>query len=159
MLPLLALFSIAHAGGHGRMPPPFWEDDAHTITLSISPLYLMVPMIELTAEFRVEDTRSWTVFGGVGRWGSDPIYDVGGQVREYVLGDFDDGINLGAEVMYSNVNWTGKYDKNVAFGPFVGGKISISLFTVELQGGGHVVIDRDSIQLAPLINFTTGISF
>jgi hypothetical protein len=85
------------------------EDDTppRHVTLSISPLHLIGPFGELTAEFRAAETIGIAVIGGVGRMpisgaGKGARYwDAGAQFRYYVSGTFDDGgLNVGAEVLY-----------------------------------------------------------
>lgn len=82
------------------------EEPPRHVTLTISPVHLIGPFGELTAEARVAESVGLAVIGGYGRMpfnsaGGAGYWDVGGQFRYYVSGSFDHGgVSVGAEVLY-----------------------------------------------------------
>lgn len=135
-----------------------YETD-NSVTVSVSPLHLAIPMFEGMGEFRTADQQSVAVIGGIGSDQGQTLYEVGGQVRQYVIGDFDTGINLGAEATAGNANYQGFDDMRVSGGPFIGGKLTLALFSVDVQGGGQVVWRDNQLVLGPLLNLNAGVSF
>ena len=67
--------------------------------------------MELTGEARVHDKVGVALIGGAGKY-SDPnvsgisatVYEAGGQVRVYVIGDFRHGMQLGGELLYLHLS-------------------------------------------------------
>lgn len=135
------------------------DEDERVVTLSISPLHLTIPMFEATGEFRVGENKSVAAIAGVGSEGKVALYEVGAQVRQYVIGDFDTGVNLGAEAKWGNANYMGATSPSATLGPFVGGKLTLALFSLELQGGGQVVWRDQEFAFGPLLNVQAGVSF
>src|SRR6185369_10478727 len=94
-------------------PPPMPADGAATVaedapahprrivSLTISPLHLTLPVLELTGEYRALDKLGVAVIAGVGRYTDNNLsaaaYEAGAQVRYYVVGDFRHGMQVGAE--------------------------------------------------------------
>ncbi|MFZ5481290.1 MAG: hypothetical protein ACOZNI_31310 [Myxococcota bacterium] len=145
-----------------------WDvvDDEHDVTLSLSALHLMVPMVEATAEFRVSPARSVAVIGGIGGNDGFMVWDVGGQARQYFIGDFDTGLNVGAEAKWETADyltpdaWDYPTTGRLAAGPFIGAKLTLALFTLEAQGGGQFVWQPGGdLDLGPLLNVNAGVSF
>jgi hypothetical protein len=165
-------------------PPPM-----PTVSLTVSPIYLLLPMLKLTGELRLGTQGSIAFIGGAG-WitdnaSDDPkvtskvtffVYEVGSQLRYYVTGNFRRGMHVGAEVLYLHVN--GSLDsvtgvaKGLALGPFFGWKTtSYAGFTFEVQGGVEVVTGGSSVtdssggssssnvDFVPLLNLNIGWSF
>jgi hypothetical protein len=82
-------------------PPPGWvpiqPEPPHprrVFSLTFSPIHLLFPVVELTGEARVHDKVGVALVGGAGKIKdaqsnlSADVYEAGGQVRVYVLGDF-----------------------------------------------------------------------
>lgn len=134
-------------------------DTEKSVTVSVSPLHLAIPMFEGMGEFRTGEAQSVAVIGGIGSDQGETLYEVGGQVRQYVIGDFDTGINLGAEATAGNANYQGFDDMRVSGGPFIGGKLTLALFSLDVQGGGQVVWRNNQLVLGPLVNLNAGVSF
>jgi hypothetical protein len=133
--------------------------------------------VELTGEARLHDKIGVAVIGGGGkatdRNGSGitaTVYEVGGPVRAYVIGDFRHGMQVGGEVLYlhladSRISATGE---GLAIGPFVGYKLTIDAgFTFDAQLGvehlslqAHNATDSASNKtFIPLLNLNVGWSF
>jgi hypothetical protein len=161
-------------------PPPM-----PTVSLTLSPIYLLLPMLKLTGELRLGTQGSVALIGGAG-WITDTnsddtkvtffVYEVGSQLRYYVTGNFRRGMHIGAEILYLHVN--GSLDtvtgvaQGLALGPFFGWKTtSYAGFTFEVQGGVEIVTagtrvtdssggsTSSSIDYIPLLNLNIGWSF
>ena len=159
ILTFLAMISTADAA----IGDPDWElfdtDPENTVTLTLSPLHLGVPMVEAMAELEVGNDRSVALIGGLGteerRW----LYTFGGQVKQYVAGDFDTGLSLGAEAKYGNADMQGFKGGTVSAGPFLGAKGTLGVLSLEAQGGGQLVYNQGRTSIAPLVNLNAGVSF
>ena len=170
-------------------PPPEPPPPPRHVSLTFSPLHLILPVFEATAEVRV--AKSFSVAGtfgigsvsasdGLGKTIHASVYEVGGQLRGYATGDFDGGLELGAQVLYlhiaaddlgSGVKVTGT-GAGVGVGPFVGYKLMTrGGFTFDVQGGfqylavhaeasgqGQTAQASDS-NVRPLLNLRIGWSF
>jgi hypothetical protein len=161
-------------------PPPM-----PTVSLTLSPIYLLLPMLKLTGEVRLGTQGSVALIGGAG-WITDTnsddttvtffVYEVGSQLRYYVTGNFRRGMHIGAEILYLHVNGTldnvTGVAQGLALGPFFGWKTtSYAGFTFEVQGGVEIVTagtrvadssggsTSSSIDYIPLLNLNIGWSF
>lgn len=188
---LAVLLSAGSAFADGVGTTASAKKQTRLMSVTISPLHLTMPVVELTGEFKADDNWSAAVIGGVGSYTQQnsvlgeqtyDVWEVGAQFRFYALGDFDHGMQVGAEVLYVNVSneietsdgtlsGTGE---GVAVGPFLGYKIATDLgFTFEGQLGyqriglgaeasnessGETVTDEDS-DWGPLLNLNVGWSF
>ena len=152
-------------------PPPH-----RVFSLTISPIHLALPVVEVTGEIRAHDKLGLAVIGGVGRYTdksvniSASVYEIGAQLRFYPIGDFRHGMQLGAELLYlhmsqSNLSLRGE---GVGIGPFIGYKvISDAGFTFDAQIGGQYVgvraTDGNSAEsgkdIIVLLNLNVGWSF
>ena len=122
-------------------PPP-----RRVFSLTISPIHLTFPIVELTGEIRAHDKLGLAMVAGVGRYTdksvdiSAAVYELGAQLRFYAIGDFRHGMQLGAEVLYvhlsqSNLSLRGE---GLAVGPFVGYKVMADAgFTFDAQVGAQ----------------------
>jgi len=153
-----------------------------TVSLTISPLHLLLPMVELTGELRLGTQASVALIAGGGRVpvtqsdGTKVTFTVlegGGQLRYYVTGSFRRGMHVGAEILYVHVNGslediTG-VASGLALGPFFGWKMtSYAGFTFDVQGGVEVVTmgtrvssrsggsSDSSVDYIPLVNLGIG---
>lgn len=159
-------------------PPPL-----PAASLTISPIHLLMPVFELTAEFRGSEHLGLAVVGGAGsikaadldtRFG---VYEVGGQVRYYLTGDFRRGLELGAELIYLHVSGSlgdvSGVGEGIGVGPFLGYKLgTMAGFVFDAQLGaervGIAASSHDSSGSAgsaseqrwiPLLNLNIGWSF
>lgn len=126
---------------------------AHDVAVTISPLHLILPVVELTGEFKVAPKVGLAAIAGFGSTSAkvidasgDPasfdvsLYELGASARLYVLGDFDHGMQLGAEALYVHLSSDASDIKGTAagfgLGPFVGYKVSTDGgFTFDSQLG------------------------
>ncbi|MDY0060386.1 MAG: hypothetical protein RBU45_11285 [Myxococcota bacterium] len=187
----LGLATTARAEEPAAAPAP--ADDGHFLSLTLSPIHLAMPVLEVTAEYRVLPKLGVAGFLGAGQYTQETeiggtvvdedtflVLEVGAQVRYYVLGDFDHGMQLGAEVLYlhlsgddlssSTVSGSGA---GVAVGPFLGYKIATRIgFTFDVQLGYQVILvsaeasndqgqsaTSDETSGSPLLNLNVGWSF
>jgi hypothetical protein len=152
-----------------------------TFSLTISPIHLLLPVLELSGELRLGNQAGVALIAGGGRItqhysGGSVTFraiEVGGQLRYYVNGSFRRGLHLGVEVLYLSVD--GKIEgatgmaSGLAMGPLVGWKTTTAAgFTFEVQGGVEVVTlgaeatdssgtSTDSeVDFIPLLNLNIG---
>lgn len=173
--------------GEPAPPPPPQEDGGRVVSLTMSPLHLILPLLELTLELSVAEHLGVAVLGGIGRMtvevdGADErfsAYELGGQLLVYPLDAFD-GLTLGAEVLWlrlttdevqGRISGTGA---GLAVGPLIGYKwIARGGFTLFVHGGAQYLAVRaqstDDLtgtqrreserRWIPLLNFNLGWSF
>ncbi len=160
-----------------------------SLSLTISPLHLLFPLVEVTGEFRVGPRLGVAGIGGLGAITSttsagDSVRlfatELGASVRYYVTGSFQGGVQVGAEAMYlyvkvdsssTDVAVTAAAD-GLSIGPFLGYKwTGRSGFTFDAQGGlayaatranandGSSSATASDSRLYPLLNVNVGWSF
>jgi hypothetical protein len=119
--------------------PP--SDSEEIFSLTISPLLLIFPIVQLTGELQVAPHVGVSVIAGYGTIDSTTIdsssasfrfkaYEIGGRVAWYPLKKFK-SLQLGGQLMYLKVDTDGPVDNNglsgtaagTTFGPFVGYKL------------------------------------
>jgi hypothetical protein len=149
------------------LPPPVDAtkppDDSQILSLTFSPIHLILPIFEVTAEFRVVPHFGISVIGGygkitettVGEFDTEQLkltaYELGGQLVGYPLHSFQ-SLQLGAEVLWlkvdlgnvnaGNVQVSGA-GNGVAVGPLIGYKLmSRAGFTFFVQGGFEYIAAR-----------------
>ena len=163
-----------------QLPPP--PVRAHrNASLTISPVHLILPMAELTAEFRPAANVGVAIIGGIGRvtgtTGLQTITatatEIGAQFNYYFLRDFT-GLHAGVEAIYLHIGDI-EQDSTVtaaglAAGPYLGYKWTSGVgFTLMAQLGVEFVIARakssSTMMMAeqkntiPLLNLNAGWSF
>ena len=172
-----------------RLAVPAPARPERSLSLTISPLHLLLPLLEVTAEYRVGPRLGVAGVGGIGAITATTSADdsvrffateVGASVRYYVTGSFQRGVQVGAEALYlylkidessTSVDITGAGD-GLSIGPFLGYKwIGRSGFTFDAQGGLAYAATRSSAsdgttsatasdnRLYPLLNVNVGWSF
>ena len=162
---------------------------AYSYGITLSPIHLAIPMVEVTVEYGLEEKMSIAAIGGLGKIATETTtlsgttkdsftaIEVGAQFRYYVLGNLTHGMQVGAEALYlhldrdetDSVSGTGE---GLAVGPFVGYKIATeSGFTFDTQLGfqyvtakaevsaGNVSASTDDSDFIPLLNLNLGWSF
>lgn len=152
-----------------RAPAPA-ADSGPRVTLMWAPIRLIIPVGEITVEYRVMPKLGVSIeLGGGQRTLTTGGTDVkgtelegGAQVRYYVLGDFHKGVELGGEILdeyvkFNNLpaNVMGAAAGGVTAGPFVGYKIATQVgFTFEAQlGARYLLVDPPvSGQGSPMID-------
>jgi len=170
--------------------PTATVEEAHPrrkVSVTISPLHLTLPVLELTGEYRVLDKLGVAVVLGAGKVTpkataglppppSVPVWEAGLQGRYYLLGDFRHGMQIGAEAIYMHASLDGNGVSAVAdgfsLGGFLGYKVMADVgFTFDCQLGyqvvgfgasatnGQMTASRQSAQGAVLLNLNVGWSF
>jgi hypothetical protein len=167
-----------------REPPP--PRELRSVSLTISPLHLILPIVELMGDIRVLEKLSIAAilgFGTVQLTGAfagerATVFEAGTQIKLYAIGDFDHAMQLGLEALYihlsatldaSGVTGTGS---GLAIGPFIGYKwIARFGLTIDLQVGaqlagifaeasdGTTTEEDSTTELVPLLNLNFGWSF
>jgi hypothetical protein len=163
-------------------PPP-----RRTVSITISPIHLTLPVLELTGEFRVLDKLGLAVVVGGGKVTPDgllglppppaiPVWEAGVQARYYVLGDFRHGMQVGGELMYLHASaeqgTASAVAHGVSVGPFLGYKVMADIgFTFDCQLGyqfmgvgasgtdGQTSSSQSSSDSGVLLNLNVGWSF
>lgn len=162
----------------------------HDFALTVSPLHLIVPMLELTGELRLGEDFGVAAVLGFGRLSDEvtradgtlederlTIYEGGAQLRYYLLGNFEQGLQIGVEGLYVYVDrdedeTLDASAEGLTVGGFLGYKYTAGGgFTAEAQVGmGYLVVDgrgeasgettRESDEdTVPLLNINLGWSF
>lgn len=149
---------------------------AETVAITTSPLHLVVPMAEVTAEVRVADRVGVSVIVGVGSFREQTtdekisLFEGGASVRYYLTGSFRRGLQLGAEAVYVDASGDAMDVEAAGLGlsPFLGYKWTHrSGITLEGQLGATVMTARATSETAtasdsavgPMLNLQIGYSF
>ena len=150
LVALLVLPSVAQAK----------EDEDRKVSITLSPLHLTVPLVELTGEFKVDDKVGLAAIGGVGSSAGVALWELGGQARYYFLGDFADGLLVGAEVLYAKASLGGASANGLSPGVMAGGKTTFGFgMVVEAQAGGAWFQSGGGGNVGLLLNVNLGWSF
>lgn len=129
-----------------EVPAPVSTRPLPTVAITISPLHMVVPMLELTGELRVGRKLGIAAIGGVGSIRDEVtdrqirVFEGGASVRYYVLGTFRHGMQLGGELLYVKANTADTMvevrAKGLGISPFIGYKYTHRIgFTVDTQLG------------------------
>lgn len=187
-LRLLALAPIALAISAAPAQAETVESPAelHGASLTFSPLHLLLPVFELQGEFRVTPNIGIGVIGGIGQVTLESTsgdttltaYEVGGKLVGYVIGDFDEGMQVGLEVLYAGVGGKARdggetvavFGEGLGLSPFIGYKIITDIgFTFEAQAGPSLLLlaaenrgsgeSAEEVKLSAMLNLNIGWSF
>lgn len=151
--PAAALFSLLVLSGPAYAADADVPDVQHNLSITLSPVHLVLPILEVTGEYRITDKFGLAAVLGAGRIkdGSSTFgaFELGAQARYYVLGSFVHGMQLGAELMYVAVASDSQQMVNgqgLSTAPFVGYKIAANGgFTFDCQlGAAYTVIQANS---------------
>ncbi len=131
--------------------PPKPKDEPRELRrvyVAFSPVHLIFPVVELTAEVRLHPRIGVAAIGAFGNVKASnvsiPVWEAGGQFVAYPVGDFDHGMQLGAEALYmgasaqkSEAGTTVTANAaGLSTGAFVGYKLATRVgFTFNVQGG------------------------
>jgi hypothetical protein len=178
----IALYALLLAGGTARGAEAEVTARAEpTVSVTISPVHLILPIVELTGELRLREQVSAAVILGGGRRDVENFpatqLNAGVQGRWYALGTFRHGLQVGGELLYEHVAvhdtppTTIVVAGGLGIGPFVGYKIATrSGFTFDGQLGarymvtvgritGEEPLPGDVDRWLPLLNLNVGWSF
>jgi len=152
----------------------------HSTSVTISPIHLVFPFIEVTSEFKMEPKVGVAAIAGIGSIDDFFAFELGGQARYYLIGDFDHGMQIGGELLYAHVSdndiqgsGVSANSNGISLGAFLGYKIAFGFgLTFDLQGGIDYMIVRahaedntgatgnaSGSRLYPLLNINLGWSF
>jgi hypothetical protein len=120
------------------------------VSVTFSPVHLILPMVELTGEFALRPRVSVAGILGLGavRVSGETfgVFEIGAQGRFYLLGDFTHGLNLALEFIYLGISNAGSGSgflasgAGLSLGPLLGYKLATRVgFTLDIQGGAAVV--------------------
>src|SRR5690554_2048825 len=168
------------------------DDPTHIMSLTFSPIHLANPVVEITAEFKAHEQWGLALVGGAGQVTAKDdilgdvdfsVWEVGGQLRYYVLGDFDHGMQIGGEILYVNVSndeidtSEGRFSgtgEGLGVGPFLGYKLATGVgFTFDAQLGiqrtflqaeaehtaSGTSAEEEDRDWGPIVNLNVGWSF
>jgi hypothetical protein len=132
---LFTLSVLAHAGEVAS---------DHNMSITISPFHLLCPELHLTGELRLAPKMSVAAMLGAGRITDEGktcnIWEAGGQFRYYLFGSFNNGMMIGVDAGYVDID--AQIENPIAYlvgahaGGFLGYKYSMkSGFTAEIQIG------------------------
>lgn len=149
-----------------------------SVAITVSPFLLLVPMAEVTAEFRLAPKVGVSVIGGFGMLRTNTsneqirLFEAGASARYYLTGSFRGGLQLGAEGVYVHASTTRMDTAIKAAGlglsPFVGYKWTHRAgFTLEGQLGATFMTARaksstttvSDSAIGPMLNLQAGWSF
>lgn len=153
--------------------PPKEEEEPpredHRVAILISPIHLIFPVVEITAEIRLHRQIGVAVIGAIGsidpyqfestkpppgiKTGRFTVWEAGAQFVGYPVGHFDHGMQLGAELLYLGIAGSAESATNSAsgtaqglsVGPFIGYKFTAKVgFSLAVQGGvGYYAVRSD----------------
>jgi hypothetical protein len=181
---LLALTTSTAAFAQGpsdTLSPPAAQAALPSVAVTFSPIHLVIPFLEVTAEVRLAPKVGVGVTGGAGvthineDTTNDKVTLLEGGIspRYYLTGDFRGGVQLGAEVqyLYASANDSSMSTVSAAglsMGPYVGYKWTAAMgLTLEAQGGVSFLAikgsdsnsDKSEKHVFPLLNLNAGWSF
>ncbi len=182
--PLILALIVSLAAGAAQAqtePGPAPEPPIPSFALTLSPIHLVLPFVELTGEFKLADKIGLAVIAGAGTvkvTGTSvdtrvSVFEGGMSFRYYAIGDFRHGMQIGAEAIYLYASASkGSISASVngaAVGPFIGYKYTArGGFTFDSQlGFARVGLagrsndgDKNSVSgWGPLLNLNIGWSF
>jgi hypothetical protein len=139
------------------------------LSVTVSPLSLLdarAPTLDVTGELRTSETRSVAITSSMSlqhvlrEIGAKRDREVGLQLRDYVVGTFDNGLFLGGQVGFTNPDLLRLSVDRTRFGPMAGMKVSLSLFTIEGRAGAWLGMgDHGRMSIEPSVDFATGFTF
>ena len=141
-------------------------------TITISPIHLAMPVVELMGEFALSPKVSVAVVGGLGTYEGFSVSEFGGQLNLYATGNFDKGMQVGLEILYASVSGSienvSGVGNGLSIGPFIGYKgafdfglsidiqLGVAFMTVQAEASGSTASAKAT---APLLNLNVGWSF
>lgn len=163
------------------MGPP---EPANGVSVTISPIHLAFPILELTAEVAIAPKLSAALIGGIGSVTATApgieqefsAWEAGAHVRYYLTGDFDGGLQAGFEILMVGIDdndpTVDASGDGLAFGPFIGwkwvagagftfdGQLGIErLFATASASDGTASESASDETWVPLLNLNVGWSF
>jgi hypothetical protein len=159
-------------------------DPIHQVSLTVSPLHLFLPFFELQGEYAVSRNVGVALIAGIGSVsltddGSETsffIWELGAKVAGYVVGDFEEGLQVGLEALYLKVSAEAADDfasgsvfgNGFSLSPFIGYKLIADFgLTFEAQLGPAFIFasaeseteSASDFAIGPMLNLNLGWSF
>lgn len=137
----------------------------HVVTVSADPIALARREVAARVEVAGGGNRSWLATAGATM---EPMtvamtkvrpWHAGVGVRQYLAGNFDTGLGLGAELGWGAVGAPTPRAGHPVGAAYLVAKASLAVFSAELRVGGEVGGTLRSLQAAPLVGFGLGLSF
>lgn len=172
---LSAAAGLAHAQPSDTVPTAPASRPDPSVAITISPLHLIIPMAEVTAEVRLAPKFGLALIGGVGMIRDEltndriQLFEGGASARYYVTGSFRTGLQVGAEALYVHASTEDMSvdikARGLGLSPFVGYKWTHrSGFTLEGQIGASAMFLRaksptataEDKRVAPMLNLNAG---
>jgi hypothetical protein len=167
---VIALLLAAEAFGGGKKT----ADDSH-LSMTIGPVFGMtfpgadepgpLQMAEIQLESKQAKRAGLGAFGAFGTVNDGvPGWEIGMNARGYLLGDFRNGLFLGAEGVYTRTIERADVPTGtgIGFGPFVGAKgVTNFGMTLDVQAGvgagwAGQSFDQIEVFVLPLLNIGVG---
>lgn len=139
-------------------PKPKGDVPVRTMSMTISPLHAIVPAGEGKTEFLLTPRQSFAVVGGAGRLvtasaNESVFWELGGQYNYYLMGDFQQGLQLGGELLVVQLSEarsaSSRFDGKVTgyqLSPYIGYKVIMDVgFTFTAQAGYGAVLLRGDV--------------
>ncbi len=119
----------------------------HTVAVTLSPIQLRLPIVEITAEFRVASGMGIAATGGLGSVKGFSAWKLGGGLNFYTLGDIERGVQLGVEAFYMQLavkNSSNQIAQIYSQIPFVGYKFTANSGLTISAAIGYTMIALES---------------
>lgn len=179
----MAVLLTTAPAARAETPPPEGavtarvESPSHVVSLTISPVHLIFPIVELRGEYAVSDDVGVSLIAGAGsieasvdgQRESFGVFELGAQLAWYAVGDFDNGFQLVAELLGASVSGRssdvdGLLGQGIAASFLLGYKATFDFgLTASLQAGVGFAFaraeDETASALSPNLNLDIGWSF
>lgn len=166
-----AALVLAAAAPARAEPPAPDERPERRWSVTSNVIYLVLPVVNASAELRLGDSTSVAGRLGIGRvtidvpLGGDTtntVFEIGGEARYYLLGSFRSGLFAGGDVRFTDAGSGAllNVEQALAVGPEIGYKHTFTLgLTLELRGGAQIAFGEADNPVVPLVSLGAGWSF
>jgi Protein of unknown function (DUF3575) len=156
--------------------------DNSKFSITMSPVHLILPVGELTVEYKVAEKIGIAFIAGIGTVTVEDVYqneekfniwEIGGQFKYYLTGNFRKGLHVGVETIYMKVSYAedstvDAEGDGLTIGGFVGYKHTFGFgLTLEAQLGGQQIVvtaksansEESDSKFGVLFNLNIGYTF
>ena len=136
---VLSLIAVARPAFADEAPPPA-PQDRHLVSITFAPILLIDTTAEFLGEVRLLHKVSVAAILAYGRPSSIDYWEAGVQGRYYLLGGFEHGLNIGAQLMYvggaTSVGSITSVGNGLDLGAFLGYKKAFGFgLTFDIEAG------------------------